>query len=114
MDRERWPEVSERFAKLFRTKTREEWGEILEGTDVCFAPVLSYDEAPHHPHNQERGVFVEVQGVMQPAPAPRFSRTPSQIQRPPATDGEHTEEGLLDWGFAREEVDSLRQAGAIK
>jgi len=114
MDRERWPEVSERFAKLFRTKTREEWCEILEGTDVCFAPVLSYDEAPHHPHNQERGVFVEVQGVMQPAPAPRFSRTPSQIQRPPATDGEHTEEGLVDWGFSREEVESLRQAGAIK
>jgi len=58
MDRERWPEASERFAKLFRTKTRDEWCEILEGTDVCFAPVLSYDEAPHHPHNQERGVFV--------------------------------------------------------
>jgi len=114
MDRKRWSEASERFAKLFRTKTREEWCEILEGTDVCFAPVLSYDEAPHYPHNQERGVFVEVQGVIQPAPAPRFSRTPSQIQRPPSADGEHTEEGLLDWGFSRAEIDGLRQAGAIK
>lgn len=113
MDRERWPEVKERFGKLFRTKTREEWCKILEGTDVCFAPVLRFDEAPHHPHNRERNAFVEVEGVMQPAPAPRFSRTSSQIQRPPATPGEHTEEGLFDWGFSREEIKKLREAGVI-
>ncbi len=114
MDRERWPEFTERLATLFRTKTREEWCDILEGTDVCFAPVLSFDEAPHHPHNQARGVFVEVDGVTQPAPAPRFSRTPSEIQRPPTADGENTEEGLLDWGFSQDDVANLRQAGAIK
>lgn len=113
MDRERWPEVKERFVKLFRTKTREEWCKILEGTDVCFAPVLSFDEAPQHPHNRERDAFVEVEGVMQPAPAPRFSRTSSQIQRPPAAPGEHTEEGLFDWGFSREEIKKLREAGVI-
>ena len=113
MDREHWPEMTERFAKLFRTKTREEWCDILEGTDVCFAPVLSFDEAPQHPHNQARGTFIEVDGVAQPAPAPRFSRTPSQVQRPPAADGAHTEEGLRDWGFAPDEIAQLRQAGAI-
>lgn len=113
MDQKHWPELKERFARLFRTKTRDEWCEILEGTDVCFAPVLTYDEAPHHPHNKARNTFVEVEGVVQPAPAPRFSGTPSQIQRPPATPGQHTEEGLLDWGFSREEVERLRTAGAI-
>ena len=113
MNRERWPELTERLAKLFRTKSREEWCDILEGTDVCFAPVLSFDEAPHHPHNKTRNTFIEVDGVVQPAPAPRFSRTPSQVQRPPAAAGEHTESGLLDWGFSQEEITQLRQAGAI-
>ena len=114
MDQKHWPELKERFVKLFRTKTRDEWCKILEGTDVCFAPVLNYDEAPHHPHNKARDAFVEVEGVMQPAPAPRFSRTASQVQRPPAAPGEHTEEGLLDWGFSREEIEGLREAGVIK
>lgn len=113
MDRARWPELKERLAKLFRTKTREEWCDILEGTDVCFAPVLSFDEAPEHPHNKARGTFIEVDGVMQPAPAPRFSRTPAQVQRAPAAAGEHTEESLLDWGFSKEEIDTLRGTGAI-
>jgi alpha-methylacyl-CoA racemase len=113
MDREQWPEMSERLAKLFRTKTREEWCDILEGTDVCFAPVLSFDEAPQHPHNRARSTFIEVDGVVQPAPAPRFSRTPSQVQRPPAADGAHTEEGLRDWGFSLDEIAQLRQAGAM-
>jgi alpha-methylacyl-CoA racemase len=113
MDREHWPQLSDRLAQLFRTKTRREWCELLEGTDVCFAPVLSFDEAPQHPHNKTRDTFIEVDGVMQPAPAPRFSRTPSQVQRPPATAGEHTESGLLDWGFAPTEIEQLRQVGAI-
>ncbi len=113
MDREHWPVLTERLAKLFRTKTRQEWCDILEGTDVCFAPVLSFDEAPHHPHNKTRETFIEIDGVVQPAPAPRFSRTPSEVQRPPAAAGEHTEAGLLDWGFAQEEIEQLRQAGAI-
>jgi len=113
MDREQWPELKERWAKLFKTKTRDDWCELLEGTDVCFAPVLSMEEAPHHPHNRERNAFVEVEGVPQPAPAPRFSRTPSQVQRPPAADGENTEEGLRDWGFSPDEITKLRKAGAI-
>src|SRR5262249_45534374 len=93
---------------LFKTRTRAEWCQILEGTDACFAPVLSMSEARSHPHNTARGLFVEVAGVAQPRPAPRFSRTDPEIQRPPARAGEHTEEALRDWGFAPEEIAALR------
>lgn len=112
-ERGHWPELKERLAKLFRTKSRQQWCEILEGTDVCFAPVLDFDEAPQHPHNLARKTFVEVDGVVQPAPAPRFSRTPAGIRSAPAALGEHTEKGLRDWGFSSEEIDQLRRAGAI-
>ena len=105
--------MKERFAAIFRTKTRDEWCALLEGTDACFAPVLSLTEAPTHPHNVARQTFVDVDGVMQPAPAPRFSRTPGAIQRPPARLGEHTEDGLRDWGFSADDVARLRAAGAI-
>lgn len=114
MEREHWPEMTAHLVKIFRTKTRHEWCDILEGTDVCFAPVLSIDEAPQHPHNKARDTFIEVEGVMHPAPAPRFSRTPSEIQRPAAAAGENTEEGLRDWGFSQNEITSLRQDRAIK
>ncbi len=113
MDRSRWPELSERLAEVFRTKTRDEWCEIMEGTDVCFAPVLSLTEAPSHPHNVERGTFVEVAGVTQPAPAPRFSRTTAEIQRPPSHAGQHTEELLGELGYDADRIDSLRSAGAV-
>ena len=113
MERDRWPEIKERLAKLFRTRTRQQWCDILEGTDVCFAPVLDLDEAPRHPHNVVRQTFVEVDGVTQPAPAPRFSRTPARIQSAPAAAGQHTEEGFRDWGFSQEEIAQLRAAGAI-
>jgi alpha-methylacyl-CoA racemase len=113
MDRDGWPEIKERLTKLFRTKSRQEWCEILEGTDVCFGPVLDFDEAPKHPHNQARQTFIEIDGVVQPAPAPRFSRTPSAVQRPPAEPGADTEEGLLAWGFSQIDLRSLRAAGAI-
>ena len=112
-DRSAWPSLKDRVAAVFRTKTRDEWCRIMEGSDVCFAPVLSMQEAPSHPHNQQRGTFVEVDGVTQPAPAPRFSRTPSAVQRPPAQPGEHTEEALRDWGFSATDVDQLRSAGAL-
>jgi alpha-methylacyl-CoA racemase len=112
-DRAAWPALKERVAAIFRTKTREEWCRLMEGSDVCFAPVLSMQEAPNHPHNRERGTFVEVDGVVQPAPAPRFSRTPSAIQRPPAQPGEHTEEALAQWGFSGVELEQLRGCGAI-
>jgi alpha-methylacyl-CoA racemase len=112
-DRSAWPAMKERFAAIFRTKTRDEWCALLEGSDACFAPVLSMAEAPHHPHNVARHTFVTVDGVVQPAPAPRFSRTPGAIQRPPARPGEHTEDGLRDWGFSAEDVSRLRAAAAI-
>ncbi|MCS6926861.1 MAG: CoA transferase [Candidatus Binatia bacterium] len=112
-DRSAWPALTERLAAIFRTKTREEWCRIMEGSEVCFAPVLSMEEAPKHPHNRARGTFVEVDGVVQPAPAPRFSRTPSAIQRPPAQPGEHTEEALRDWGFSAAQVEELRASGVI-
>jgi alpha-methylacyl-CoA racemase len=113
MERDRWPESKERLAKLFRTRTRQQWCDLLEGTDVCFAPVLDFDEAPRHPHNVARRTFVEVDGVAQPAPAPRFSRTPARVRSAPAAPGEHTEEGLRDWGFSQGEIEQLRAAEAI-
>ena len=115
MDRSQWPTMKEKFAALFKTKTRDEWCQILESSpDVCFAPVLSMAEAPSHPHNQARETFVDVAGVMQPAPAPRFSRTPGAIRRPPPHAGQHTDEALADWGFSADEITKLREAGAIK
>ena len=112
-DRETWPELKRRIAAVIATRTRAEWCEILEGTDACFAPVLDWDEAPAHPHNVARGTFIEIDGVIQPAPAPRFSRTPGGVQRPPAEPGEHTESVLADWGFTPTEIESLRGTGAI-
>ena len=112
-DREQWPALKDRLAEIFRTKTRDEWCEIMEHTDVCFAPVLSLGEAPSHPHNVERGTFVEENGVVQPAPAPRFSRTKAEIQRPPAHAGQHTDEVLAQFGFDDDRVAKLREIGAI-
>jgi alpha-methylacyl-CoA racemase len=112
-DRKSWPKMKERLKSLFRTKTRDEWCKIMEGSDICFAPVLNMDEAPKHPHNKHRGTFIEEGGVTQPGPAPRFSRTPSKIQRPPARPGEHTVEALRDWGFADSDLETLRKCGAI-
>jgi alpha-methylacyl-CoA racemase len=113
-NKDNWDGYKEQLAAIFRTRTRAEWCEVMEGSDICFAPVLDMDEAPRHPHNVARGTFVEYDGVIQPAPAPRFSRTPGAIQSPPATRGEHTEEVLTDWGFSAAELDALRVAGAVK
>lgn len=96
-----WPALSEKIAAMIKTKSRDEWTALLEGTDVCFAPVLDMAEAPSHPHNVARQTFVERDGVIQPAPAPRFSRTPAAIQGPPAEPGADTEAVLADWGLAR-------------
>jgi alpha-methylacyl-CoA racemase len=113
-DRTQWPALKERFTELFLTKSRDEWCEIMEHTDVCFAPVLSIAEAPQHPHNVERGTFVERNGVVQPAPAPRFSRTVAEIQRPPSFAGQHTDEALADWGIDAATIAQLRETGAVK
>jgi len=112
-DREKWPEMTQKFAAIFKTKTRDEWTKIMEGTDICFAPVLSLAEAPHHPANKARNVFVEVDGVLQPAPAPRFERTPAEISASSCSPGEHSEAILSDWGFGAGEIESLRRAGAV-
>ncbi|MBL4907088.1 MAG: CoA transferase, partial [Sneathiella sp.] len=114
MDVSAWPKLRARFAEVFIAKTRDEWCEIMEGTDVCFAPVLSLGEAPEHAHNKARGTFVEVDGVIQPAPAPKFSRTKSEIQHPPCAPGQHTEEALKDWGVSNDQISSLMAASVIK
>lgn len=109
MDKARWPEMKLHLAAIFATKTREEWSELLEGTDVCFAPVLTMDEAAQHPHNLHRKTFVEVAGITQPAPAPRFDRTPGEIQRPPSHPGQHTDEILGEWlGADSSKIANLR------
>ncbi|MBW2540446.1 MAG: CoA transferase [Deltaproteobacteria bacterium] len=113
MDRSRWSEQRERFAELIKTRTRDVWCEILEGTDACFAPVLSLEEASEHPHLRERGTFVEVAGALQPGPAPRFSRTPCRIASPPPHAGQHTDEALADWGVPADEIARLRGSKVI-
>ena len=113
MNQTTWADQREKFTALFLTKTRDEWCEVLEMTDVCFAPVLTMTEAAVHPHLKARNTIVEDHGVMQPAPAPRFSRTPGSIQRPPAWPGQHTDELLADWGFGADEISSLRASGAV-
>jgi alpha-methylacyl-CoA racemase len=113
-DRSTWPKLKDRLAEVFRARTRDEWTAVFDGTDACVAPVLSLGEAPHHPHNVARNTFIEADGVVQPAPAPRFSRTEQQIQRPPAHAGQHTDEVLLEWGVTDAEgLASLRGSGAI-
>lgn len=102
MDASKWPALKTRLKTLFATRTRDEWCDIMEGTDICFAPVLSFDEAPLHPHNKARETFVEFEGIVQPAPAPRFSETPAQVQGRPAGRNEHRDEILTDWGIETE------------
>ena len=96
-DRARWPELRSEFARIFRTRTQAEWTQQLEGTDACFAPVLPLSEAASHPHNVARQAFVEVGGVKHPAPAPRFSRTPSRIQGPAPAATSETRDVLARW-----------------
>lgn len=111
-ERTRWPELKTRLAAHLETRTRDEWCALLEGSDACVAPVLDMDEAPEHPHNQARGTFIEVGVVIQPAPAPRFSRSIPAQPRPPVV-GATGADVLSDWGFAPDEIDALRMAGAI-
>jgi len=113
LDRSAWPEMQKRFARIFKQKTRAEWTDIMEETDICYAPVLRMSEAMKHPHNVHRGSFVEVDGVAQPGPAPRFLGTPTQVQRPPARAGEHTDAILKRWGFTDGEIAALHAERAI-
>ncbi len=113
LDEAAWPAKREKLDQLFKTRTRQQWCDIMEGTDVCFAPVLDLKEAPAHPHNIDRKTFVELDGVVQPAPAPRFSRTQGEIQGPAAMAGEHTREVLSAWNFTDQEIGELQASGAI-
>jgi len=112
-DQSQWPELRNKLTDLFKTKTQTAWCDLMEGTDVCFAPVLNLKEAPAHPHNQARETFIDIDGVTQPAPAPRFSRTQGQVQSPAAIAGEHTESILQDWGFSESDIGALKAAEAI-
>ena len=98
LDHESWPALSQKLATLVKTRTRAEWCSILEGSDACFAPVLSMRDAQHHPHNVARGSFIEVDGVRQPAPSPKFSRTPGAVRWGPVAAGTHQQSALRDWG----------------
>jgi alpha-methylacyl-CoA racemase len=112
-DRSAWPDMQRRLDRIFKTRTRAEWTAIMEQTDTCFAPVLRMSEAFEHPHNIHRESFVEIDGIKQPAPAPRFLGTPARVQCPPARVGEHTDEILRDWGFSAGEIASLHEIGAV-
>ena len=114
MDRAGWAEMKSKIGDAIKGKTRSEWEELMEGTDVCFAPVLSMDEAYEHPHNKQRNTFIEIAGVMQPAPAPRFSRTPAAVSSPPPHAGQHTEEVLAGLGLTKDEILMLREQNIIK
>ena len=113
MNREHWPSLNAKLAAVIRTKTRDAWCAIMDATDVCFAPVLTMEEAPNHPHNAARETFISIDGVTQPAPAPRFSATPGAVQSGPPPIGAHNESALLDWGFSAADVAHLQAAGAL-
>jgi alpha-methylacyl-CoA racemase len=112
-DRAGWGRLRERLSATFKTRTRNEWCAILEGGDACFAPVLNLREATLHPHNVARKTHVDLAGVLHPAPAPRFSGTPSDLRKPPPAPGEDTDSALATWGFSQEEVMALRQSAVI-
>jgi alpha-methylacyl-CoA racemase len=115
MDRSAWPGLKQRLREVFRTKTRDEWCALMEHTDVCFAPVLTIDEAAGHPHNVARKTFVEVGGISQPSPAPRFSRTHAELSRPPSNVGQHSADVLSDWlGMGGDEITKLHESGAVR
>ena len=113
LDASTWGEVKEVFAARFRTRTRDEWEEVFSESDACVTPVLSLTEAPQHPHNVARGVFVEIDGVMQPGPAPRFSRTTNAVPRPPVPPGTDTDQVLFELGLVESDIADLRAAGVV-
>lgn len=111
--RSQWPAMKGRLSALFKTKTRDEWCELMEHTDVCFAPVLSMEDAVEHPHMKERGTFIEINGQTQAGPAPRFSRTIAHVQGPPAVPGQDTDRVLQALGLGQTAIDDLRAQGAV-
>jgi alpha-methylacyl-CoA racemase len=112
-DRAHWPAMKERFAAIFRSRTRDQWSEAFAGRDACGAPVLSPWEAHTDPHNEHRQTFVEVEGVVQPGPVPRFSRTPAAVRTAPSVPGAHADEALQSWGIDEDRIATLRGSGAV-
>jgi alpha-methylacyl-CoA racemase len=112
-ERSAWPALRERFAAVFRTRTREEWVQAMAGRDACFAPVLDIDEAPRHPQMQAREVYTDFDGLRHPSPAPRFSATPGSLRRPAPEAGQHSREVLNEWGVAADRIDALQASGAM-
>jgi alpha-methylacyl-CoA racemase len=113
MNRAEWPNMKKKFSAIFRSKTRDEWTNVFDGTDACAVPVLSPWEAHAHPQNVARSTFVEVDGIVQPAPSPRFSRTPSKVSRPPSPPGADTMTALIDWGVDEGVISGLVESGAL-
>jgi alpha-methylacyl-CoA racemase len=113
LSRESWPEQKKALKEIFLKKTQQEWCDLMEGTDICFAPVLNMAEAPEHPHNKARGTFIELEGIVQPAPAPRFSRTVPEVYPAPAYVGEHTEEVLKSIGMQDSDIEDLKASGEV-
>lgn len=113
MDEKRWPDFQQRLQDIFITKTRDEWCKVFADSETCFSPVLSLDEATKHPHAIARNSYIDVEGVIQPAPAPRFNRTPGKVQKPATEAGEHTKSLLENWGFSKKEIKELLKAGVI-
>ena len=113
MDASKWPELKKELAGVFRQKTQKEWCAIMEGTDVCFAPVLPITEAKEHPHNKARGTFLELEGILQPAPAPRFSRTQARVRSNARLPGQDTDAVLAEKGFSADEIARLKASGDI-
>ena len=112
-DQASWPVLRSRFSEVIATRPLAEWLEAFDGLDACVAPVLPFSAVAADPHLSARGTWVDVAGVVQPAPAPRFDRTPAELDRPPAPAGHHTDEVLADSGFTRAEIDALRSAQAV-
>jgi alpha-methylacyl-CoA racemase len=114
LDKRPLEEAREIMRTTVATRTRDEWSRLLEGTDACFAPVLTMEEAPDHPHNQSRGTFVEIDGIVQPAPAPRFSRTPAPLPTPPQAAGAGSRAALAQWGWDESTIDDLCRSGVVR
>jgi len=112
-DPQKWPELKDRLTLVFKSKTRDEWCALMDNSNVCFAPVLDFNEAPEHPHNCARGLFIDIEGVKQPAPAPRFSRTQTQTPRPPSMAGADSRSVLRDWGLDAKAIDAMLASGTV-
>jgi alpha-methylacyl-CoA racemase len=112
-DKSQWPQMKERLIEVFKTKSQAQWCELMEGTDLCFAPVLNYREAPAHPHNAARNTYIDIDGLTQPAPAPRFARSDCATPSSPSSEGADTQEVLTQWGFSEQEITALGVDGAL-